>query len=63
MSGRSTSGTSGPSLGDQVLALFSFISSEIAVQKHLGKRVEVPDIFLPDIRDQPDRRAQQLGGV
>ena len=51
MSGRRTSGTSRPSLGVQVLAVFSFISwGKSQSQEGLGKRLEVPDVLLPDIR-------------
>ena len=51
MSGRRTSGSSKPSLGVQVLAVFSFISwGKSQFKKCLGKRLEVPDILLPDIR-------------
>ena len=54
MSGRRTSGTSRPSLGVQVLALFSLISwRKLQFEDCLGKRLEVPDILLPDIRDHP----------
>ena len=48
------SGTSRPSLGAQVLAVFSFVSKEKSqFRKCLGKRLEVPDILLPDIRSLP----------
>ena len=51
MSGRRTSGSSGPSLGIQVLADFSFISSGKSQFKTCQrKRLEVPDILLPDTR-------------
>ena len=51
MSGRRTSGSSRPGLGVQVLAVFSFISwGKSQFKKCLGKRLEVPDILLPDIR-------------
>ena len=51
MSGRRTFGSSRPSLGVQVPATFSFISSgKSQFKKCLGKRLEVPDILLPDIR-------------
>ena len=51
MSGKRTSGTSSPSLGAQVLAVFAFISwGRSELKKCLGKRLEVPDILLPDIR-------------
>ena len=51
MSGRRTSGSSRPGLGVQVLAVFSFISQgKLQFKKCLGKRLEVPDILLPDIR-------------
>ena len=42
----------GPSLGVQVLALFSFsLQGKSQVKTFLGKRLEVPDILLPDVRD------------
>ena len=45
--------TSGPSLGAQVLALFLLhFLGKIAVHK-MSERLEVPDILLPDIREQP----------
>ena len=48
MSGRRTSRTSRLSLGGQVLAVFSFISSRTSqFKKCLGKCLEVPDIFFP----------------
>ena len=50
MSGRRTSGTSRPSLGVQVLAVFSFLLRKSQFDKCLGEHVEVPDIRLPDIR-------------
>ena len=51
MSGRRTSWSSRPSLGVQVLAVFSFISlGKSQFKKCLGERLEVPDILLPDIR-------------
>ena len=51
MSGRRTSGGSIPSLGVQVLADFSFISlGKSQFKRCLEKRLEVPDILLPDIR-------------
>ena len=51
MSARRTSGTSRPSLGAQVLAVFSFISKgKSQFKKCLGKRLDFPDILLPDIR-------------
>ena len=51
MFGRRTSGTSRPSLGAQVLVVFSFIPwGKSHFKKCLGKRLEVPDILLPDIR-------------
>ena len=44
-SGRRTSGTSRPSPGAQVLAVFAFISwGKSHFKKCLGKRLEVPDI-------------------
>ena len=50
MSGRRTSGSSRPSLGVQVLAVFSFISKgKSQFKRCLGKRLEVPDILLPDV--------------
>ena len=50
MSGRRTSGSSRPSLGVQVLAVFSFISwGKPQFKKSLGKHLEVPDVLLPDI--------------
>ena len=46
------SGKSRPSLGVQVLAFLFFISQGKSQFKQcLGKRLEVPDILLPDIRD------------
>ena len=51
MSGRRTSGSSRPSLGVQVLAVFSFFSlGNSQFEKCLGEHLEVPDILLPDIR-------------
>ena len=51
MSGRRTSGSSRPSLGVQVLVVFSFISQgKSQFKRCLGKCLEVPDILLPDIR-------------
>ena len=51
MSGRRTSGSSRPSLGVQVLAVFSFISwGKSQFEIFLGEHLEVPDILLPDIR-------------
>ena len=50
MSGRRMSGNSRPSLGAQVFAVFSFIAKGKSLfKKCLGKRLEVPDILLPDI--------------
>ena len=50
-SGRRTSGSSRPSVGVQVLAVFSFISyGKSQFEKFLAKHLEVPDILLPDIR-------------
>ena len=51
MSGRRTSGSSKPSLGVQVLAVFSFIfQGKSQFKKCLGEHLEVPDIRLADIR-------------
>ena len=51
MSGRRTSGSSRPSLGVQVLAVFSFVSrGKSQFEKCLGEHLELPDILLPDIR-------------
>ena len=45
MSGSRTSGSSRPSLGVQVIAVFSFISQgKSQFNQCLGKRLEVPDI-------------------
>ena len=45
MSGKRMSGTSRPSLGAQVLALFSFFfEGKSQVKECLGKRLEVPDV-------------------
>ena len=46
MAGRRTCGTSRPSLGVQVLALFSLISWETRSSE---------DMLLPDIRDHPTK--------
>ena len=55
MSGRRASGTSRPSLGAQLLAVFSFVSQgKPQFQDCLGNRLEVPDILLPDIRGPPE---------
>ena len=63
MSGRRTSGTSRPSLGAQVLAVFSsFPSGKGQFKKCLGKRLEVPDILLPDIRGLPNGDHGVVGG-
>ena len=49
MSGRRT--TSRPSLGVQLLAAFLFVSQgKWQFKECLGKRLEVPDVLLPDIR-------------
>ena len=48
MSGRRTSGTSKPSLGVQVLAVFFFSFSR--ENRSSKKRLEVPDILLPNVR-------------
>ena len=62
MSGRKASGTSRPSLGAQVLAVFSFISyGESQFKKCLGKGLAVPDILLPDIRVLLKAFAAKLG--
>ena len=54
MSGRRTSGTSRLSLGVQVLAAFSSISEgKWQFKECLGKRLEVPDILLTDVRGLP----------
>ena len=51
MSGRRASGTSRPSLGAQVLAVFYFISSgKLLFKKCLEKRLDIPDILLSGIR-------------
>ena len=51
MAGRRTSGSSRPSLGVRVLAVFSFISwGKSQFKQCLGKRLEVPDVLLPGIR-------------
>ena len=47
------------SSGSCPLFLHSFLG-EIAVQNDLGKRLEVPDLLLPDIREQPIK-IQKLG--
>ena len=50
MSGRRPSGSSRPSPGGQVFAVFSFISWENSqFNQCVGERLEVPDILLPDI--------------
>ena len=53
MSRRRTFGTSRPSLGAQVFVFFLHFPGRIGVQKMFGKRLEVPDILLPDIHEQP----------
>ena len=51
MSGRRTSGSSRPSLGVQVLAVFSFISyGKSQFEKCPGEHLELPDVLLADIR-------------
>ena len=45
------------------LPRFRHFLGRITVQKYLGKRLQVPDILLPDIRDQPNlgkKRAHEL---
>ena len=43
-----------PSLGAQFLALFSFTSrGKVQNRSRLGELLEVPDILLSDIRDEP----------
>ena len=54
MSGRMMSGTSVPSLGHDIFALFSFISQANSHSKRsLGTRLEVREILVPDVGDQP----------
>ena len=62
MSGRRMSGTSSPHLGAQGFAPSSptFFLGKIAVRKCLGNHLEVPDILLPDIHDQPRQVRQGL---
>ena len=62
MSGRRTSGSSGPSPGVQVLAVFSFVSlgNSQFKKKCLGKCLEVPDILLPDIRGLLSKESQDV---
>ena len=51
MSGRRTSGTSRPSLEFRFLPSFpSFSMAKSQLKNCQGKRLEVPDILLPDIR-------------
>ena len=49
MSGRRTSGTSRLSLGDSYRLFPSFPREDLGIPSS-GKRLEVPDILLPDIR-------------
>ena len=54
MSGRRMSGTSRPSLGAQVLAVFpSFLRGKSQFKKCLERRLEVSAILLPEICHQP----------
>ena len=52
-SARRTSRTSRPSLGQKVLALSAFVSQAKSQFKRRSGDLEVPDILLPDVGNQP----------